>query len=340
MHSPLQGLDGRLEADAKPPDLLPMVSFVIPVLNDATGLARCLASIKANEYPDDRLEVIVVDNGSTDGSDEVAARAGATVLRLPGLSVAALRNRVAPAASGEILAFVDADHELSAKWLRCAVETLGHEGVGAVGAPYHPPEPATWVQRLYDSFREHRPDSADARWLGSGNLALWKWAFTRVGGFDTTLTTCEDVDLCQRLRQDGLRLVGDPRLHSVHYGDPKSLKQLFNSELWRGRDNLLVSLRGSLTMRDAPSIVGPILLARVYCGSSARNRPGAVSQSVAASWRVVRRDVPTIARAALILRRTGETNIAVAIQALSLAATYDVARALAMVIRKEHRRAR
>jgi hypothetical protein len=238
------------------------------------------------------------------------------------------------------LAFVDADHELSPTWLRSAVETLGHEGVAAVGAPYHPPEPATWVQRLYDSFREHRPEPADARWLGSGNLAVWKWAFTRVGGFDTTLTTCEDVDLCQRLRQDGLRLVGDPRLHSVHYGDPKSLKQLFKSELWRGRDNLLVSLRGPLTMRDAPSIVGPILLLAcmavlpVAVGLALYRSPLPLVALLCVAM------FPTIGRAALILRRTGDASLAVATQALSLAATYDVARALAMVIRKEHRRAR
>jgi glycosyltransferase involved in cell wall biosynthesis len=93
MYSPLQAVDASAQTDARRQACLPTVSFVIPVLNDATGLARCLGSIKSNDYPGERLEVIVVDNGSTDGSDDVAVRAGATVLRLPGLSVAARVRR-------------------------------------------------------------------------------------------------------------------------------------------------------------------------------------------------------------------------------------------------------
>ena len=61
---------------------------------------------------------------------------------------------------------------------------------------------------------------------------------TTVGGFDAQLTACEDVDLCNRLRQAGHRIVADPAMRNVHYGDPSTLTALFFGELWRGRDNL------------------------------------------------------------------------------------------------------
>jgi GT2 family glycosyltransferase len=319
---------------------VPKVSVVIPVLNDASGLARCLASIRANDYPDARLEIIVADNGSTDGSPEVAARAGATVVALPGVSVAAVRNRIAAIATGEVLAFVDADHELSAGWLRSAIDALAQPHVAAVGAPYHPPAHATWVQRMYDSFRSRTAEPSETRWLGGGNLAIWSWAFADAGGFDTRLTACEDVDLCQRVRQRGLRLVADERLYSVHHGDPRTLRQLFVSELWRGRDNLLVSFRGPLRIRDLPSVLLPLvmlasLLALPVAGLAAAFGMPLLLVIVLG----VVMAVPA-ARALAMVRRLNEYTPIRLAQAFVVAATYDVARALALVIRKSHRRAR
>src|SRR5215217_5553243 len=98
------------------------VSFVVPVRDDALRLRRCLASIARNQYPD--LEVVVADNGSRDGSAGVAREAGARVLALPGLKVAELRNRAAGAAQGEVLAFIDADHEIDPAWAAHAVDVL------------------------------------------------------------------------------------------------------------------------------------------------------------------------------------------------------------------------
>src|SRR5688572_1428001 len=69
------------------------VSFVIPVKDAAQHIRRCLASIVANDYPRDQVEVIVVDNDSSDGSAEAAIDAGATVLRSSARSVAELRNQ-------------------------------------------------------------------------------------------------------------------------------------------------------------------------------------------------------------------------------------------------------
>src|SRR5687767_10002467 len=76
----------------------PRVSVIIPVKNDAHRLAVCLASLAEQEYPAERLEVIVVDNGSSDDSRQVAEQAGAKVLSFPGLRVGALRNRGVSAA--------------------------------------------------------------------------------------------------------------------------------------------------------------------------------------------------------------------------------------------------
>jgi GT2 family glycosyltransferase len=185
-----------------------MVSFIIPVKNDAARLARCLASIRA--FPDALArEVVVVDNGSTDDSAAVAREAGARVLSIPGQRVSALRNAAAALARGQLLAFVDADHELGASWLTAAIEVMQPEKVGAAGALYVAPCNGTWVQRTYGALRGQTRGQSETRWLGSGNLIVRRDVFEALGGFDRGLESCEDVDFCQRLRQAGWKLIAD-----------------------------------------------------------------------------------------------------------------------------------
>lgn len=236
----------------------PSVSFIIPVRNDAARLEHCLRSIVASRHEPSAIEIVVADNGSTDDSPTVARAAGATVVLLPGVRLGELRNRAAGVARGDVLAFVDADHEIGPEWVTAALSVLSDGGAGAVGAPYRPPSPATWVQRLYDRLRRHPGSQENAEWLGSGNLAVRRAAFHRVGGFDTGLETCEDVDLCRKLRAAGYRLVADPRLHNVHYGDPRTLRHVFFGELWRGRDNIRVSLRAPRSLRTLVSAAIPV----------------------------------------------------------------------------------
>jgi hypothetical protein len=127
----------------------------------------------------------------------------------------------------------------------------------AVGAPYRAPDHGTWVQRQYDRLRRRSSGIGEVEWLGSGNLAVRRDAFEAVGGFDTSLETCEDVDLCRKLRAAGGVLLSDERLLNVHYGDPATLRHVFSGELWRGRDNLRVSLRAPRTWRTIVSAVIP-----------------------------------------------------------------------------------
>jgi GT2 family glycosyltransferase len=224
------------------------LTLIIPVRNDAVRLKSCLEAIARNPGSE-RVSVVVADNGSTDQSATIGAAAGATVLKLPGYRVGELRNIAANAVAAPLIGFVDADHVVDSGWIGAALDVFNDPDVAAAGAPYSPAPNANWVQRAYDRFRPTLTRPEPAAWLGSGNLVVRREAFERVRGFDGSLESCEDVDLCNRLRLAGYRLIADPRLRSAHFGDPSSLRALFFGELWRGRDNVKVTLRGPLTLR-------------------------------------------------------------------------------------------
>jgi glycosyltransferase involved in cell wall biosynthesis len=312
--------------------MLPRVSFVIPVRDDAARLNRCLESIRRNQYPHDLVEMIVVDNGSTDDSARVARQHGAIVLRSNG-RVAELRNCGAKAALGGILAFVDSDHEIDERWIPTAVDVLASGAVAAAGAPYVAPPAANWVQESYDNLRPRPSARQDVEWLASGNLAVSREMFESLGGFDRSLEACEDVDLCNRLRLSGHRIVAEPALRSVHFGDPATLRSLFLGELWRGRDNARVTLRGPRTFRHLRSMLIPManLAAIASCAIAlAASLPivAAVACSVVLALSAIK-----VCRMA----RSHRPTIIGAGQAFVVAVIFDLARALALLVRGSHR---
>jgi GT2 family glycosyltransferase len=242
------------------------------------------------------------------------------------------------AATGALLAFVDADHELGAEWLAAAAEIELEGDIGAIGARYSPPPAGSWVQRMYGAIRGRTVGRHDVDWLGSGNLVVRREAFDDVQGFDTELETCEDVEFCNRLRAHGWRIVADDRMYSVHYGDPATLRQLFRSELWRGRDNLRVTLRGPLTLRSLPSLVMPMVtllgLGAIIIGVAlwpAGQRWLAVAGALLVGAVALLRVVKVLG--GLQPRRIGDLAPACAV-----ALVYESARALALIFRTPHRR--
>jgi glycosyltransferase involved in cell wall biosynthesis len=325
--------------DRQPSLMAPLISFVIPVRNDAARLDRCLRAITRNGHGDRVTEIVVVDNGSTDASPDVARQYGARVLVVENAAVSELRNRGARHAHGAILAFVDADNEISDGWIDAVEASFAIEGVGAAGALYRPPADGTWVQRAYGQLRGRSREREDVAWLGSGNLAVSRRAFDVVGGFDTSLETCEDVDFCNRLRASGFRILSDDRIDSVHHGDPQTLAALFKSELWRGRDNLRVSFRRPLLWSAVPSAVLPIidllLLGLVLLGiigwatSWTSGLPLAIGALVGIGAGALLKVLKSAGRE----KKVGPLLV----QGFVAACVYDVARALALVTRTPHR---
>ncbi|MEM1180967.1 MAG: glycosyltransferase family 2 protein [Acidobacteriota bacterium] len=121
----------------------PSVSVILPTLNEGRRLGRCLESIRAQAYPQDRVEILVADGGSTDATVEIAEGHGCRLVDAAGLLAEAAKGRALELATGELIAMVDADNTISSPdWLSLAVEALA-EQPGALGfESYYALDPA------------------------------------------------------------------------------------------------------------------------------------------------------------------------------------------------------
>lgn len=211
------------------------VSIIVPVLNEVGHLERTLgAARRAAEHGGFDYELIVPDNGSSDGSQALARQLGARVLDCPGVSIAALRNRGAAVATGDWLAFLDADMEVPLEWLSLWQEVRTNDRADVLGLAHEPPPQAPWYARawLYRVAAErHRAQLQD--WLPTANLCLERQLFERVGGFDERLRTCEDKDISLRLGRAGARLLSLPTPAVLNWGFEGSWSEWLGKELWR-----------------------------------------------------------------------------------------------------------
>jgi len=233
-------------------------SIVIPARNEEVNIARCLDSLQELRYERSRFEVVVIDNGSTDRTVEVARARGATVFQKPGVTISGLRNFGARHSFGDIIVFLDADCAVIPDWLEAASRYLNCRDVVAYGSPVIVPKGGTWVQKAWFNVRGKPGLVIDVNWLESANLFVRREAFDAVGGFDETLVTCEDYDLTQRLRRKG-RLISDHRVMAIHYREPATVTDFVKKEMWRGKNNYTGMARRAIHVTEIPSLVLPLL---------------------------------------------------------------------------------
>lgn len=232
------------------------VTFVVPTLNSEETIGECLSSIFAQSEKNGPFEVFLVDNGSTDRTVSIAEAKGADILKGPNLTVAALRNLGASRARGEFIAFVDSDCAIGPDWLKAAIPLFDDPGVGAVGAPTSIPEDGTWVQRAWYMHRKKSYGRGFVPWLSTENLMVRTDVFRNVGGFDEALVTCEDVDLCYRIRKTH-GILSDSSMVSVHRGEAATVRQFFRKERWRGKGSFRMILVHGLKRDEIPSMLTP-----------------------------------------------------------------------------------
>lgn len=190
----------------------PFVSVVIPVLNGQGTIGRCLSSLARSTYPSERCEVVIVDNGSTDGTAEIARRHPVRLLQEPERGPARARNRGIAESRGDVVVFTDADCMASTGWIDEIVKPFRDSEVGAVAGEILPFPPQTPAERYAARIRHLSPE----RYLGrpifpfavTANLAFRRDVFNRIGLFDPSCPRGgESTDFCTRFfRGTGLRL--------------------------------------------------------------------------------------------------------------------------------------
>ena len=238
----------------------PFVSIIIPARNEAERLHDCLKALSSQNYPKDYYEIILMDNGSADGTAQIAMGYGAKVFIHPELRISGLRNCGARVTAGNLLAFVDADVVVSKDWLSSAIDCLNRNpGAGCAGSFPLPPNKSGWVTKSWWSLQIPKNFKSDeeVNWLPSMNMVIKKEAFELVGGFNSNLVTCEDVDFCYRLGAK-YKIIYCKDMEAIHYGEPKSLRELFRKERWRGTSNYDGLKAHGFRIDELPSLLLPI----------------------------------------------------------------------------------
>ncbi|HEX6511295.1 MAG TPA: glycosyltransferase, partial [Chloroflexota bacterium] len=163
------------------------VSVIIPAHNAEATLADCLDAVMAQQAPGLTLEVLVVDDRSTDGTRSVACRPGVRLLDGSGRGPAAARNLGARSASGSILVFLDADTRPKPGWLNELLTPLVDPEVAAVKGAYDSDQRGllarfAQLEFEYKYARLERAQRVD--FVDTGTAAFRRDAFERIGGFD------------------------------------------------------------------------------------------------------------------------------------------------------------
>jgi glycosyltransferase involved in cell wall biosynthesis len=246
----------------------PFLSVIIPTWNRAELLRKTLESLLTQDYPSDRWEIVVADDGSTDDSRAVtiafAARTQIPIQHALGThgGINAARNTGISAARGDAFVFLDDDEDARPGHLRrIAGHLVARPEIAGVGGPYRDAGDSrvpTCPQCELGSSRMRFDTITEVPELYGGNMTLRRRVIDEAGLFDTALSGRGDEQ--EWFRRAGQKFIYDPDLYILHRRDEMSLGQLCRVQFRQGRTLPRSSLKQGLDYRPRPARI-PRLLA-------------------------------------------------------------------------------
>ena len=198
-----------------------MISVVIPAYNAARTIPACLKALNAQTLPDSLYEVLVVDDGSTDETANLAAGLGATVIRKSRGRPAMARNQGIAAANGDIICFTDADCEPLPGWLEAISAPLVNDTtIAASKGVYRTRQRAPiarFVQLEYLEKYGQLMGQAKLDMVDTYSAAFRRDVLLQNGCFDVGFPYAEDRELSYRLASRGYKMVFAPEAAVFHF---------------------------------------------------------------------------------------------------------------------------
>jgi glycosyltransferase involved in cell wall biosynthesis len=211
------------------------ISFVVPAFNEEIFITKCIESILKIKNSQD--ELIVVDNGSTDSTLSILANyPHITTLSYPLKNISAVRNFGAQHATGDLIAFIDADCTVANNWRRAVVSSIVAYSADGVGSKVIPPQNCSWIESAWLSQKSNI--SEKVRYLNSGNFIIRASIFKAIGGFNESLVTGEDSEIGWRINNAGFLLMDCPEIMTIHWDNPKDIKSFYHKEKWHAQGML------------------------------------------------------------------------------------------------------
>jgi glycosyltransferase involved in cell wall biosynthesis len=251
----------------------PRVSAIVCTLNRASTLGAALESLTSQTYAPDDFEIVVVDNGSTDDTRDVAAaaqrnaRVRVAYIHEPVRGLSTARNRARRESRGEVLAYLDDDARAEPDWLAATMRAFdAHPDADAIGGRVLPDagfEYPSWLPARLQRHLSHVDHGPRERWLTyphypfGTNLALRRSVFERVGEFDTDLgrigehsvRTGEETELLLRLERVGGRILYVPTATVRHAVESQRL-----SPSWIYRQTFSIGHSGAVMDRKSGAV--------------------------------------------------------------------------------------
>ena len=258
------------------------VSVIVPCYNESTTILRLLEAVVRQDFPRGRLEVVIADGMSSDGTrDLIHAFASAhpdsriDIVENPGRSIPSALNRAIDAAKGSVLLRLDAHSAPTPDYVARCVRTLEQTAAANVGGQWRiEPGAETWIARSIAAAVADPLGAGDARYRTGGPAgpvdtvpfgAFPRAWIERVGGYDETLLANEDYELNWRLRQAGGTIWFDPAIRCAYLARPRLVdlaRQYARYGFWKAR--MLLRHPASLRWRQAAPagfVLGSLLLA-------------------------------------------------------------------------------
>jgi glycosyltransferase involved in cell wall biosynthesis len=188
--------------------LSPLISVVVPAFNAEKTLQGCLEALVSQEFPKEQYEIIVIDNGSTDGTWGIIQSHGSAVRGLQETRVKssyAARNAGVRASRGKLIAFTDADCVPDVRWLRLLVENFDNPRLGCIAGeivPFNPVTPAEKFAAQTGMLTQRKTQHHPYRpYAVTANVAYRREIFEQIGLFNSSLQSGGDADFCWRMQQ-------------------------------------------------------------------------------------------------------------------------------------------
>ncbi|WP_323753758.1 glycosyltransferase [Marinobacter sp.] len=220
---------------------IPRISVIVPAKNEEKYIGDCIRSLKCQSYPSSQIEIIVVDNNSTDQTALIAEDMGVRVIHTEAERIGQVRNAGVEDSKGDFLFFIDADCVASPSWIAKCLDLLSkHNKVGAIGGEALVRNQASKIEKFW--VVSDAAKKTTMKYLNGSSMAFTREVFFKVGGFKEDINAGEDSFFANSLRELGLKIVHDSSADVIHLGYPRTIVDFFKTQFWHSSSYLRSNL--------------------------------------------------------------------------------------------------